>query len=312
MKIKNWFTRVLVVLLILFIGVLICFSYFGTNPRLNLTPEIIVLVLLLIVLTLAEVFDNFSIGNIISLKREKDTVKKELVASKEENERLRNQITTIISTSISSRNTNIIGIAGDSLSKLSVEPAQSSEVEQKNNEDALNNVSNESNRNYAVARETNRQIEEFVLKRFCKNNQIAESSLDREVKFSKEFVDSDPIMDRNMVFDAYYRTIQCEYFIEIKSGSVSPNYYYMLYHLLSKIYHYRVSKQKQAKLLFVLPIISEKSKARLYMHSYPGQSIERLKELFSPAIKNDLLELVQIEVSDEEVNDIYTACNSKK
>ena len=115
-----------------------------------------------------------------------------------------------------------------------------------------------------------------------------------------------------MVFDAYYRTIQCEYFIEIKSGSVSPNYYYMLYHLLSKIYHYRVSKQKQAKLLFVLPIISEKSKARLYMHSYPGQSIDRLKELFSPAIKNDLLELVQIEVSDEEVNDIYTACNSKK
>ena len=69
MQKKNWFVRVLVILLILFIASIIVTSYCFSSNRFIITGQIICLICILVILALAEIFDNFSIGNLITLSR---------------------------------------------------------------------------------------------------------------------------------------------------------------------------------------------------------------------------------------------------
>lgn len=85
MQKKNWFVRVLVILLILFIASIIVISYFFSINKFIITGQIICLICILVVLALAEIFDNFSIGNIITLNRQYKNKEKELERSEKEN-----------------------------------------------------------------------------------------------------------------------------------------------------------------------------------------------------------------------------------
>src|SRR3954467_6438954 len=98
-KKPNWFVRVLIILLCLFICGLIYFnffgnSYYGIKTSAQITTQLLVLIAFLTVLVLSEAFDNFSVGKLITLSRkvkEKEETNKEL---KQENNELRNQILT--------------------------------------------------------------------------------------------------------------------------------------------------------------------------------------------------------------------------
>ena len=267
MQKKNWFVRVLVILLILFIASIIIISYFFSINKFIITGQIICLICILVVLALAEIFDNFSIGNIITLNRQYKNKEKELERSEKENRELRLQLTNVFSNINANHNTNIFGSSSESLSRLlSVEKAEPEEVEKKIEEEVKEHTPEKHDENevqtkmdFISRRRVFQGIENLLLARYFEKNNIKQEQICTQIKFSEGFVDTDPIMERNVIFDAYYKEPwDEEVFVEMCMSNSLP----MLdrfYLLLSKVYHYRTVKKLQAKLVLIIPAISEKN-----------------------------------------------------
>ena len=99
-------------------------------------------------------------------------------------------------------------------------------------------------------------------------------------------------------------SLQEELFIEVKINfaPVSMNMY-NLYYLLSKVYYYRKANQLHAKVVLILPNLPESYwKDRWY--SSISKVISNLQETFAPAIKNNLLEIVPIEITQGDLDTI--------
>ena len=95
---KNWFVRILIILFCLGIASMIFFNFFCVEPYGEFKNGIFFLLSILLILVLAESFDNFSIGQIVSIKRE--------IKNKEkENKKLEQRNTELISHIISITNT---------------------------------------------------------------------------------------------------------------------------------------------------------------------------------------------------------------
>ena len=69
-KETNYFVRTLIVLLCIGISFLIAYNFLYTCPKGEITGGLITLIIFLLVLVLAESFDNFSVGKLLSIKRE--------------------------------------------------------------------------------------------------------------------------------------------------------------------------------------------------------------------------------------------------
>lgn len=304
-KKTNWFSRVLIIILIIFIVALIICSFTLGENKFLLTNEIILLIILLIVLALSEIFDNFSIGNLITAKKEKHEKEIELKEVKTENKELRTQLISIVSNSITNRNMNIFGLSKDDWVQMAgVEQAESFATEEKKKEDLVSNNKNFTN-NAKNRRMMIDKIEKLILERFCTEHKIPMLSIVREVKFSNEFIGIDPIMDKNTIFDAYYKSIQEELFIEIKINfkPLSMNMYH-LYYLLSKVYYYRRANQLHTKVALIISNLPEPYQKN-QQYSDIGKIICTLQETFAPAIKNNLLEIVPIEITQSDLDMIH-------
>ncbi len=311
MQKKNWFVRVLVILLILFIASIIVISYFFSINKFIITGQIICLICILVVLALAEIFDNFSIGNIITLNRQYKNKEKELERSEKENRELRLQLTNVFSNINANHNTNIFGSSSESLSRLlSVEKAEPEEIEKKIEEEVKEHTPEKHDENevqtkmdFISRRRVFQGIENLLLARYFEKNNIKQEQICTQIKFSEGFVDTDPIMERNVIFDAYYKEPwDEEVFVEMCMSNSLP----MLdrfYLLLSKVYHYRTVKKLQAKLVLIIPAISEKNVVDLSLRGL-GANKERLFKYFAPAIKNNLLKIEELEVSDADIEKI--------
>lgn len=263
------------------------------------------------VLALAEIFDNFSIGNIITLNRQYKNKEKELERSEKENRELRLQLTNVFSNINANHNTNIFGSSSESLSRLlSVEKAEPEEIEKKIEEEVKEHTPEKHDENevqtkmdFISRRRVFQGIENLLLARYFEKNNIKQEQICTQIKFSEGFVDTDPIMERNVIFDAYYKEPwDEEVFVEMCMSNSLP----MLdrfYLLLSKVYHYRTVKKLQAKLVLIIPAISEKNVVDLSLRGL-GANKERLFKYFAPAIKNNLLKIEELEVSDADIEKI--------
>lgn len=255
MQKKNWFARGLVILLIFFIATIVVISFFFSESKFVITSPIICLVAILVVLALSEIFDNFNVGNFLSLKKEHKKVEHELQKSEQENRELRAQFTNIVTNLNSNSNTTIFGQLPDFMERtFGIKKAQDDEVQKKKQEedvhfsqiDSVNTQQAKSD--YATRRRIISKIEDLVLKHYCSKQDINILDVYKEIKFSEGFIDNDPIMERNIIFDAYYKAPwQEELFIEICYNFYSPAMLDRFYHLLSKVYHYRNAKKLQAK-----------------------------------------------------------------
>lgn len=303
-KKQNRFSRVLIVILTVFIAVLIISSFILGESKYSLTNEMILLILLLIVLSLAEIFDNFSIGNLFMAKKEKHEKEVELKEVKQENKELRTQLISIVSNSVTNQNMNVFGLSKDGLMQMAgIEQAESSAVEEKQAEDSVidnKRLAEEFRKRYRILP----QIEKLALDRFCTQFKIPILSIVRDIQFSKEFIGIDPIMEQNVIFDAYYKSLQEEVFIEVRINFI-PDFraIYSLYYLLSKIYYYGKANQLHTKMVLIVANLPES-----YWNNkgYPGISkvIFKLQETFAPAIKNSLLEIVPIEITPRDLDKI--------
>lgn len=330
-KKTNWFSRVLVVLLVLFVGFLVVASSWPCPWKLTLTGESVILVALLAVLALSEVFDHFRLGSLLTLEREKKEKEERLREVSADNRQLREQLTTIVSNSVANNNTAIFGWpTKEQLADIfSARPAGKDEVDKKEKEERSSDESSSesaapvtgsaaetqsrSQTGYMNLRRMRSRIELLCIDRYCELIHISKLSISRATKFSDAFVDIDPIMEKNIIFDAYYRSPQGEQFIEVVTGSGVGNMY-SLYHALSKIYYYRNATRQQAKLVVLAVQMRESSDSdntSRTISSVTERQLADLQKTFTPAIRNRLLEIIPIEITNDDVSRIDEELSEK-
>lgn len=306
---KNWFVRILIILLSLIIGSMVLLSFFLKEPRYTFNLEMIVVLLIDVVLILSEVFDSFCIGSLFSAKKELKNKTEEINKINAENKELRNQLLSVVSTSISSqnRNTNVFGLPKDILSEAfgveqAKEDAKRDEDELESSNSSIPKVDKQDYRSDShIRRKVNDKIETFLLNKLIQEKSITPNALIRDVQFTDRFIGIDPIMERNIVFDAYVKTIDEELFIETKVNYDSIIISYNLYYLISKVYYYGRANHSKSKVIFVVPNLPEQ-----YFNGRSSfrNNVQRLYEIFAPAIKNDLLEIRSFDISEQELNNI--------
>lgn len=262
--------------LLITIILLIAFSFVKSKYSFEITTPIIILVTFLLVIFLSDSFDNFQIGKLISLKRN-------VSEYKEKNEKLENEkndlIKQIINLNIQSQHTQ--NTTSNTIS-LGVAQQNSVLVEQANNEEVEKARLQEYNETLKEATSVCKRIDRvkfanFAIKKYF--GEINYNSILQDVKVNNKFGDTDPISNRNVIFDAYYNDNEKERFIEVKQYA-SVVFYDRLYVMLNKIYNYNNIKNTKANLILIIPKLTEDTDSR----RTPLNDIERLKENFSPAI----------------------------
>ena len=137
-------------------------------------------------------------------------------------------------------------------------------------------------------------MEEYVIRKYFKK--INYDSFLQNVKVDNKFGDTDPISNRNIIFDAYYNDNEKVRFIEV-TQSITLMISDRIYIMLNKIYNYNHIKDAKASLTLIIPrIIEEDTKIN---------SISKLRDIFSPAITSGLLNIVQIDIYKEEIEELY-------
>lgn len=302
-KKPNWFVRILIILLCIFIGGLIYFNFFWSCPPAQISTGLLVLVAFLTVLVLSEAFDNFSITKLISLSRTVKETENKNQELKKENSELRNQIVSI-STSISQKQINSTFVLTDELAKmLSVRQADEPEKQQKQKETeqeaelettTTTTTTEPPTQEQATKRFINvKRYEEVALPKFLAAEGLSQLPIISDAKFTNQFQQIDPVSEFSPIFDGYIKTIDTEIFIEMRlknRGMVMLRE--RLYLMLSKINYYRNIKRVNAYLFLVLIIRPEKEQNEAIL--------ERIKKEFEPAITNGLLRIREVEITNEE------------
>jgi hypothetical protein len=299
----NWYTRVFIIILCIFIGSLILYNFFWSCPPAQISKELVILVGFLIILVLSETFDNFSIAKIITLSKNVKKIEHKNEELKKENFELRNQIISI-STSVNQKQFNSTFFLADELAKmLSVKPADEPEKQQKQKETeeeakqgtTTTTTTTTLNTEGSITKRfiNTKRYEELALPKFLASEGLNQLPIISDAKFTNQFQQIDPISEFSPIFDGYIKTIDTEIFIEMKIKNRSMMILReRLYLMLSKINYYKNIKRVNAYLFLVLIIKPDEEQ---------NESIlDRIKKEFEPAISNGLLRIREIEITSEE------------
>ena len=74
-----------------------------------------------------------------------------------------------------------------------------------------------------------------------------------------------------------------------------------IYVMLNKIYNYNNIKNAKASLTLIIPKLPDEEETRRASFN----DIDRLRDTFSPAIASGLLNIKQIDISKEEIKELY-------
>jgi len=289
----NYFVRTLLALLCVLLAAMVVFRYFRVEPQGEITAGLLALLGLLVVLVLAESFDNFSVGKLIAISREARKKEAEVDKLEKQNASLLSQLITV-SNSQSQRQSSTT-VQGDYYATApTVQKATEAEVEEKLSSEnrALSATATEAP---VRARMNWSKAEDVALNKLLKQRNIHPSNLITEAKLSFQFQGIDPVSNIQPIFDGYIKESEHETFIDIRpERMLHPVYRDRLYVMLSKIHHYRTAKQVEAHLdVVVLKVPGEEGRG-------PWGAPERIFQLFDPAIASGLLKIHEIEFTEAE------------
>lgn len=294
-KPTNYFVRSLLALLCILIAGMVLYRFLRVEPIGDITNGLLILLGLLVVLVLSESFDNFSVGKLFAISREVRKKDAEIEKLEKQNASLLSQLITI-SNSQSQRQSSTT-VQGDYYATAPVvQKATEAEVQEKQN--------NESRALAATTAETTTparidwaRAESMALAKLLSLRNIHPSNVIKEAKLS--FLQGiDPISNIQPIFDSYIKESEGETFIDIRPERLlNPMYRDRLYVMLSKIHHYRATKQINAHLdVVILKIPGEEGRA---IFGTP----ERVFQFFEPAITSGLLKIHEIALTETEANE---------
>jgi hypothetical protein len=248
----------------------------------------------LLVLVLAESFDNLYFGKLISISREAKKKEKEVQVLEKKNSDLLSQLITI--TSNNTQNQNHTNVYGDYHAPPTVTKASEEEVEESQNTEQ-SPPAVESSTPVRISYNW-REAEKVSLNKYLSKKSIHESNVITEAKLTTQFHGVDPVSNFQPIYDAYYREGDNEVFVEFRPNRGSPFMYRdRLYVMLSKISHYRTTKNVDAYLELVLMNIPEENNSRM-------GDFSRILEQFEPAIASGLLKVSEVDFSEQELTEI--------
>lgn len=305
-KKANWFVRVLIIVLVIFIGVIIWISLINNSKPFEITSGIVLLISLIVIIVLSEVFDNFSLGKIISISREVNKLENKKLDLENKNSDLQNKIIQLFQTinmiqqtNISTNNnpvqiTNNVGIktaSDEAVENKEKEEERVAKIEEENLE-TVSAVSKTTSLPYSILRQVNHVLEKKAINQFLERYQLNLVNLQEQVEFSESFKYFDPIMDRITVFDGYYNYGDGELFFEAIIDNFSPMAFDRLYVQLAKLYFYKQIKNNPVEMILFL--------IKTPKPSYRPYRPQRIGELFQPAILNKILRIETIEIEELE------------
>lgn len=311
-KTTNWYTRICVIVFLLFLGGLVYWSFrFGT-PQYQITASILLALSLMAVAILADSFSSISFGTIFQLKKDITKAETEKKEAKDEVRELRSSLVNLaMNVHQSQVTTNISGMDIATLRRV-LGVVEASPEEKKTAEDEVSDntkhetlaMQSESRRpddSYEFRRALRDVIENDLFRRFLEKYKVPPLELRREVRFDSGLENIDPIMNRNIIYDGYVRTDQKEYFIEASPLPFGSSIMHAdrLYVALAKVLFYKQVKKVDAELVYLDVLLpeeaGEKSSAR---------SRARLLEWFQPAIAGSLLRVETCSLSVEEFKEL--------
>jgi len=316
----NWFARISVIILSVWLIGLVMFSINNNKNLFN--NETIVIICLIIILVLSEVFDNFSIGRLLSISRESKTTHEELKKEKDENEKLRNYITNlmavmtnnIISTKNANNVTTNIKVVGAGKEEAEAKEKAEEELENVARDEEKKDTKEQNKVNEVKDRDqrllfnsfTISKIEKLAIDKYINFLGIPNDNVKGKVRIAEAFTGIDPIINRSPVFDGYVDTPTSELFIEVKNINFASiiHYFDSLYFMISQVMYYRQAKKVDACVVLLLTVMPERFQRpdrRLQT------TINRLLEVFQPAISNSLLRVKLIEITEDDLHSLTSA-----
>ncbi|MEN5155479.1 MULTISPECIES: hypothetical protein [Stenotrophomonas] len=296
----NWFVRILIIALCVFLGAGIFYRYVYISPAGDLGPGVLVVIALLVVLVLSESFNSFSLGSLLSMTKQVAEKKAQVSELKAENSELRSQVISI-ATTVSQRqtSTNILGLPPDLARMFTITPAGEAEVEERQAEEQPPPQEQPPHRQ-APRRLDRRKLEQLGIERFLKANDLDLFLLVREAKLTAQIETVDPVSTSSPIFDGYLNSLDAEIFIEVQLATRLPIFTFLrdkLYVMLTKLSHYKLLKKTNVFMSLVLVSLPGEE-------ARPSQ-ISRLFTEFQPAITGGLLRIVEVHLTEEEAAGLY-------
>lgn len=294
---NNIFIRVLMIGLVGFIIWIITYSFLHIEPKGSISTGMITLIIFLIIIVLSESFDNFSVAKLFTMTRELKTKDISIEKLDNQNNELRREIIKVV-TSISQNqsSTNIIGFPDEIAKRIGVQKATQDEITKKRSEESEDTPDS----TQVIRKRINHQkLEEIVFKKFLNQSNLSEYNLIKEAKLVTQFSGIDAISNIQPIYDGYINTGESEIFIEIKAlrglGIIMREQIYLM---LNKIYLYNEIKNANAHLnLRLIPLNVDGDMKLRKRHA------DLLKEYFEPAIVKGLLKIIELELSEEEIEE---------
>jgi hypothetical protein len=94
-KKTNWFVRILIIVFCLGLFVMVFYNFLLVDPKGEINGGLLTLLSISLILVLAESFDSFSIGKLISISRESKKKETQIQGLEKKNSELINQIISI-------------------------------------------------------------------------------------------------------------------------------------------------------------------------------------------------------------------------
>lgn len=292
---SSLFVRVLITIFCVLLTSMILYNYILVDPKGEINNGILTLLSLLLILVLAESFDNFSLGKLISITREAKKSEKEVQSLEKKNADLLSQLI-----SISSNNTQTqshTNVYGDYHAPPTVTKASNEEVEESKTTEAPQSLREGATQRPRVSYHW-RLAETISLEKYLKSKKLHSSNVITEAKLTTQFHGIDPVSNFQPIYDAYYREDDNEVFVEFRPNRGMPIMFRdRLYVMLSKIAHYKSTKNVGAYLDLVLMNIPEEDDHR-------RNDFSRIIESFEPAIASGLLRISEIDFTEQEIEQI--------
>lgn len=299
------FTRIIVSIVVLLIITLIVSDFYFYDPKGYITNSIIILIGFLIILSLAEMFDQMALGKFITLKKNFKEKENDNKVLRDENSGLRNQIiqmtTNLAQIQTQSNNVTVQNSVSDRLVEKLLEqivPATKPEVEQKKKEEEedLNQIIKNSRTN--KKRYDWRKIENYVIEKITKELELSNLEVIQNAKLTYQRTIQDPISNHQILFDAYFPAK--EIFIEVRPNNMPSTLFRdRLYVMLSKLMYFSSRlRNNRALLILVLVDINDDNER----NNTP--MIENVFSEFDPAIKQEIL-IVRLETIEGNMLDQF-------
>lgn len=301
------YNKVIIALLMFFIAGIVVTNFVLSDSKFIITVEVIICLALLTILALAELFDNLSIPKVISLSKNVREMEKENRNLKETNIKLLEQITTIKN----SNNQNIyLPNYFSTISSSNINDINKND-EDEIIDDSIEKISSDDQEKYKKMLEERhkykRVIEIFILKKALRDfeNNAKDNNIQYDVKLINNKISNDRIMKNEARFDAFCSNKISNKFFEVKISPFVLDYSFELHYMLRTLELYQESNNIPTQLILLLPKMDEALEKILYNSSRDRFGIvkTRIEKRFEPAIQNNLLEILEVEVTKKELDE---------